>query len=86
MSDRSSRSITAAWAVPALALLLIVYAVLLRFFADPSQWVRGWASLFVAILFMGGVQLISLGIIGEYVWRIFDEVNKRPETVIEEIH
>lgn len=61
-----------------LALLGIVYAVVLRFFADPSQWVRGWASIFVAILFMGGVQLISLGIIGEYVGRIYGEVKQRP--------
>jgi dolichol-phosphate mannosyltransferase len=60
------------------AVLGIVYAVLLRFFADPSQWVRGWASLLVAILFMGGVQLISLGIIGEYVGRIYGEVKQRP--------
>ena len=61
-----------------LAFLGIFYAVLLRFFADPSQWVRGWASTFVAILFMGGVQLISLGIIGEYVGRIYGEVKQRP--------
>lgn len=61
-----------------LALLGIVYALFIRFFADPSQWVRGWASTFVAILFMGGVQLISLGIIGEYVGRIYGEVKQRP--------
>ena len=61
-----------------LAFLGIVYALLLRFFADPSQWVRGWASIFVAILFMGGVQLISVGIIGEYVGRIYGEVKRRP--------
>lgn len=67
-----------------LALLGIVYAVVLRFFADPSQWVRGWASIFVAILFMGGVQLISLGIIGEYVGRIYGEVKQRPLYFIRE--
>lgn len=60
------------------AFLGIIYAILLRVFADPSQWVRGWASLFVAILFMGGVQLVSLGIIGEYVGRIYGEVKQRP--------
>jgi dolichol-phosphate mannosyltransferase len=65
-----------------LALLGIVYAVILRFFADPSQWVRGWASIFVAILFMGGVQLISLGIIGEYVGRIYGEVKQRPLYIV----
>ncbi len=62
----------------ALAFLGITYAILLRLFADPTHWVRGWASLFVAILFMGGVQLISLGIIGEYVGRIYGEVKQRP--------
>ncbi len=71
----------AVWAgffVLALALCGIIYAVVLRFFADPSHWVRGWASIFVAVLFMGGVQLISLGIIGEYVGRIYGEVKQRP--------
>jgi dolichol-phosphate mannosyltransferase len=62
------------------ALAGIIYAIALRFFFDPSHWVRGWASLFVAVLFMGGVQLISLGIIGEYVGRIYGEVKQRPST------
>jgi polyisoprenyl-phosphate glycosyltransferase len=62
----------------AVAFLGIAYALVVRLFYDPSHWVRGWASLFVAVLFMGGVQLISLGIIGEYVGRIYGEVKQRP--------
>lgn len=44
---------------------------------------RGWASLFVAVLFMGGVQLVSLGILGEYLGRIYTEVKRRPLYVVQ---
>ncbi len=43
---------------------------------------HGWTSLIVAVLFLGGVQLICLGILGEYVGRIYDEVRARPPFVI----
>lgn len=43
----------------------------------------GWASLAVIILLFGGVQLVVLGIIGEYISRIFDEVKRRPHYVVD---
>lgn len=49
-----------------------------------SNLTRGWASLFVAVLFMGGVQLVSLGILGEYLGRIYTEVKRRPLYVVQE--
>ena len=66
----------------AIAFLGIVYAVLERLYTN--GWVRGWASIFVAVLFLGGVQLISLGIIGEYVGRIYGEVKQRPLYFVQE--
>lgn len=48
--------------------------------------VMGFASLVALITFLLGLVIIMLGIIGEYLWRVFDEVNKRPEVVIDEIY
>jgi polyisoprenyl-phosphate glycosyltransferase len=47
--------------------------------------VPGYASLMASMSFLLGIIIIMLGVFGEYLWRIFDEVNKRPESVIEEV-
>lgn len=47
--------------------------------------VPGFPTLVVIISFLLGVVIMMLGIIGEYIWRIFDEVSRKPETVIDEI-
>ena len=46
--------------------------------------VPGWATLAVAVMFLGGVQLLSIGVLGEYIGRIFDEVKQRPLYVVGE--
>ena len=48
--------------------------------------VRGFATIVALISFLLGLIIVMLGVIGEYIWRIFDEVNKRPESVIDEIY
>jgi dolichol-phosphate mannosyltransferase len=64
----------------ALAFAGIVYALAVRLFTD--RWVEGWAGLFIAVLFLGGIQLITVGILGEYVGRIYHEVKRRPLYVV----
>ncbi len=48
--------------------------------------VNGYTSTIVSVLFLGGVQLVSVGILGEYLGRIYDEVKRRPLFIIRRIH
>jgi len=61
----------------------ILYAVMGKFLS-PSTFVIGWTGLFVGIMFIGGVQLITIGIIGEYISKIYLEVLNRPHYTIKE--
>lgn len=67
--------------VSAAAALLAVYIVVSKLL-NPSASVPGFATLSALILFMGGAQLVSLGVIGEYVGRIFRESKSRPLYVV----
>jgi dolichol-phosphate mannosyltransferase len=68
--------------ISSIGFFYIVYAIGLKLFTD--RVVLGWTSVMVAVLFLGGVQLISLGIIGEYIGRIYEEVKQRPLYVVDE--
>jgi polyisoprenyl-phosphate glycosyltransferase len=65
-----------------LALIVICYALILRLFTQ--GWVPGWTALMIAVLFLGGAQLISLGIIGEYIGRLYGEAKRRPLYLVRE--
>jgi len=67
----------------ALAILGIAVVVLGRIFGMPGL-VKGWSSTVIAVLFLGGVQLICMGIIGEYVGRIYGESKRRPLYIVDE--
>jgi len=69
--------------IAGLSFLYLIYVIILKLFTNTL--IQGWTSLIAAILFLGGIQLICLGIIGEYIGRIGEEVKHRPLYIIKEI-
>ncbi|MFZ1257955.1 MAG: glycosyltransferase family 2 protein [Candidatus Saccharimonas sp.] len=70
--------------VSVVAFVYILYLLIRPLFGVPTG--GGYSSTMAAILFLGGVQLLSLGIIGEYIGRIFNETKNRPLYFVEEYH
>lgn len=65
------------------AFIGIVYTLWVRLLTH--SWVRGWAISFVGMLFMAGVQMLCLGILGEYIGRIYTESKQRPLFILREV-
>lgn len=64
-----------------ISLILLIYSIVQHFLGNTNA---GWSSLMVAITFLGGIQLISLGVIGEYVGKTYMETKQRPRYIISE--
>ena len=65
-----------------ISLFISIWALGVKLFG--SNAVPGWASTVLPIYFIGGIQLLSLGVIGEYVGKIYSETKKRPKFIIEQ--
>ncbi len=64
------------FAVTSVAFLIGLYSLSIRIFTPTA--VKGWTSILVVTIFLGGIQLVMIGIIGEYIARIYEEVKRRP--------
>jgi glycosyltransferase involved in cell wall biosynthesis len=65
------------------AMLGFLYAAVVIINALAGHPVQGWASLMVVLLVIGGIQMLMMGVLGEYVWRALDEARQRPRYLIE---
>ncbi len=61
---------------------LAVYTFIIKL-KVPQNAVPGWASTIITIIFFGGIQLLSVGVLGKYIGSVFDEVKNRPEYIVE---
>ena len=67
-----------------LGFLYAAYVLILRLITGSP--VQGWTSLMIVALLIGGMQMAMLGVIGEYLWRTYDEARHRPSYIIAEKH
>ena len=64
---------------------LYLIAIIIKKFID-SSIVLGWTSIMATVIFFGGIQLISIGLIGEYIGRLYLNINEKPQYVIRETY
>ena len=64
------------------SILLLLHVIYVKYVIQDA--VPGWTTLTASVLFLGGIQLVGIGIVGEYVGRVFEEVKQRPLYIISE--
>jgi hypothetical protein len=64
--------------------VIAIIVVIVQRIVVPDTTVTGWASTLCAMVFMGGIQLLSIGVIGEYIGKIYSEVKRRPRFIVSE--
>jgi glycosyltransferase involved in cell wall biosynthesis len=68
--------------IAGMAVLIAGYIVVMKLFFD-ENYPLGFPTLIVLMVFLGGMQLVALGVLGEYVGRIYDEVKERPQYIVD---
>ncbi|MCR1951987.1 MULTISPECIES: glycosyltransferase family 2 protein [Clostridium] len=67
------------FSISALSFIALIYSLIVKFFGNTQD---GWTSLTISIWMIGGIQLLSLGVIGEYIGKIYNETKQRPRFII----
>ena len=63
----------------ALSFIALIYSLIVKFIGNTEA---GWTSITISIWMIGGIQLLSLGVIGEYIGKIYNETKQRPRFII----
>ena len=64
------------------SIFIMIYSIVVKFL---GQTVDGWTFIMLSIWFIGGVQMVSIGVIGEYIGKMYNETKQRPRYIIEEV-
>ena len=67
-----------------IGLVLTLWVFYVKIF-KPNELVHGWSSILIIVIFFGGVQMLTIGILGEYLSSIFNEIKGRPEFIIDDV-
>lgn len=71
--------------VSSLAFIGIIYAIVMKIFF-PTTTIEGWTFIVISILFIGGIQIVMIGVLGSYIGRIYVEAQNRPLYIIKDIY